>query len=295
VLLERGGSGHVVGVVMTAGCGAPGRCTLPSIPNLDGSHLEGDERVQIDGSRWPQIHGTGLEDFFGGGFYFVRGPFTLPTHGNPALVATTSARRPGINLRSVYRLLVADAIPFRNGIRFTIEHGPTNDVPAEMSSVVFHYAIPEPTIEESDAILLGSTESEAEHALETEDRVDQTLTSAVRGDASDAPFTLSGFTARVTRFRIAVLPENRGVRLRRIADLGAGRQAAVVRVDGAEVGVWSTADVNPVLRWAVLDYELPASVTEGRDALEVELDASASPTPWTAYGYQVWSHVAPER
>lgn len=293
VLLERGGSGHVVGVVMTAGCAERGRCTLPGVANLDGAHLEGDERIQIDGSRWPQIHGTGLEDFFGGGFYFVRGPFALPTHGNPAQAPDTSPRRPGINLRSVYRLLLADAIPFRSAIRFAIEHGLGNDVPAELSSVVFHYAIPEPTLAESDTILVGSPDSEAEHGLLAEERVERTVTSALRGDASDAPFTLHGFEARTTRFRVVILPENRGVRLRRFADVGAGRQRAVVRIDGESVGVWASAEVNPVLRWAVLDFELPASVTHGKSALDVELDASASPTPWTAYGYQVWSHVAP--
>lgn len=293
VLLDRAGSGHVVGVVMTAGCGARGECTLPSIPNLDGAHLEGDERVQIDGSRWPQIHGTGFEDFFNGGFYFVRGPFTLPTHGNPAQVPGTSPRRPGVNLRSAYRLFLADAIPFRSGIRFAIEHGPADDVPADMSSVVFYYAVPEATIAESDAILTGSADSEAAHGLVAEDRVDATLTSATRGDDSDAPFTLSGFAASVTRFRIATRPDNAGVRLRRFADIGAGRQTAVVRVDGREVGVWSSADVNPVLRWAVFDYELPASATRGRSSLDVEIDARGSPTPFTAYGYQVWCHLPP--
>ena len=291
VLLERTGSGHVVGVVMTAGCAAPGRCMLPSVANLDGAHLEGDERISIDGSRWPQIHGTGFEDFFNGGFYFVHGPFTLPTHGNPAQVATTSPRRPGLNLRSAYRLFLADAIPFRSGIRLAIEHGPADDVPAEMSSVVFHYAIAEATIAESDAILIGAADSEQEHALVAEERVDQTLTSATRGDDSDAPFTLDGFTASVTRFRVATLAGNEGVRLRRFADIGAGRQTAVVRVDGNEVGVWSSADVNPILRWAVFDFELPASVTKGHTSLEVELDARSSPTPWTAYGFQVWSQL----
>jgi hypothetical protein len=178
---------------------------------------------------------------FSGGFFCAR-TFTLPTHGNPAQVATTSPRRPGLNLRSAYRLFLADAIPFRSGIRLAIEHGPTDDVPAEMSSVVFHYAIPEATIAESDAILIGAADSEQEHALVADDRVDQTLTSATRGDDSDAPFTLDGCTASVTRFRVATLAGNEGVRLRRFADIGAGRQTAVVRVDGTEVGVWSSAD-----------------------------------------------------
>jgi hypothetical protein len=42
VLLETAGAGHVVGVVMTAGCGGAGRCQLANLPGLDGAHLEGD-------------------------------------------------------------------------------------------------------------------------------------------------------------------------------------------------------------------------------------------------------------
>jgi hypothetical protein len=293
VLLERGGTGHVVGVVVTAGCGEAGRCQLPQIANLDGAHLEGDERVQVDGSRWPQVHGTGLEDFFGGGFYFARGAFTLPTHGNPAQAPTTSPRRPGINLRSAYRLLLADAIPFRDGIRLAVEHGGGNDVPAEMSSVVFHYAVPEGTLERSDDVVLGDAASEAAHALEAEGRVDRTLTSALRGDESDAPFTLRGFDALRTRFRVAVRPDADGVRLRRVADIGGGTQRAMVRIDGRDAGIWQTSEVNPVLRWAVLDLDLPASLTRGRDSIAVEIDATASPSPWTAYGYEAWSFVGP--
>lgn len=112
VILDATGTGHVVGVVLTSGCAESGRCQLPQIPGVDGSHLEGDEHIAVDGSRYPQIHGTGLEDFFNGGFYYIRGPFTLPTHGNPAQAPTTSLRRPGLNLRSSYRLLLGDAVPF---------------------------------------------------------------------------------------------------------------------------------------------------------------------------------------
>jgi hypothetical protein len=292
VLLERAGAGHVVGVVLTAGCGERGRCQLPPIANLDGAHLEGDERTTVDGARWPQLHGTGLEDFFNGGFYFVRGPFTLPTHGNPAQAPETSPRRPGLNLRSVYRLLLGDAIPFRTGIRLATEHGPTNDVPAEMSSVVFYYALPAPTSFETDRIVLGSPESESTHALAVEGRIDRTLRSAPRGDDSDTPFEATGFEAVTTRFRIAIVPDNQGVLLRRLADLAVGPQSALVRVDGEPVGEWYTAEHNPFLRWAELDFEIPATFTSGRDTLEIEVDASRSPGPWTAYGYTVTSHVA---
>jgi hypothetical protein len=293
VLLERSGTGHVVGVVLTAGCAEAGRCVLPPIANVDGAHLEGDERIAVDGSRSPQIHGTGLEDFFSGGFYFSRGAFTLPTHGNPAQVPETSPRRPGLNLRSAYRLFLADAIPFRSAIRLAIEHGPVDDIPAEMSSLVFLYALPEPSLRETDRIDLGDAASETAHALTAEGRVDRVLTSATRGDDSDAPFTAMGFEAATTRFRVAILSENSGVRLRRLADLAEGRQSAVVRVDGAVVGTWASAERNPTLRFADLDFEIPARFTRGRDAIHVEIDAALSPAPWTAYGYVASSYLEP--
>jgi hypothetical protein len=285
-LLDASGTGHVVAVILTAGCGRATECELSNIPGLDGAHLEGDERIHIDGSRYPQMHGTGLEDFFNGGFYFIRGPFALPTHGNPSQ-PQVSERRPGINLRSSYRLLLGDAVPFYAGIRLTIEHGPTNDVPAEMSSTVLYYAISEATLLETDRIDLAAGDSESAHDLVVTDRSDVALTSSFRGDASDLPFSASGFTAARTGFRVAVDAANRGVRLRRLADIGSGAQSAAVFVDGQPAGTWYSSDINPELRWADLDFDLPEALTAGKSFIDVELDATASPAPWTAFGYQV--------
>jgi hypothetical protein len=289
-LLDTSGSGHVVGVVLTTGCGERGACLFAPTDEFDGAHLEGDERISVDGSRYPQLHGTGTEDFFNGGFYFAHGPFTLPTHGNPAFAAVSS-RRPGFGLRSMYRLLLGDAIPFANHILLAIEHGPTNDVPADLSSLVFYYAIPDATLFASDQMTLGAPDSEAQHGLVADGRVDATLTSAFRGDDSDVRVTASGMEATRTRFRIAVDAANRGVRLRRLADIGDGRQSAVVRVNGAAVGTWFSADINPSRRWADLDFDIPAAFTAGRDRLDIELDARASPNPWTAYGYAAFSYL----
>jgi hypothetical protein len=259
---------------------------------VDGSHLEGDERVSIDGSRYPQIHGTGLEDFFNGGFYFLGGPVSLPTHGNPAQPAT-SERRPGLTLRSAYRLLLGDAIPFSSHIRLAIEHGPTNDVPAHMSSLVLYYATDAVSLIETDRIAIGVPASETAHAFAAEGRMERVLRSAFRGDDSDAAIEAAGIEATRTRFRVRVDPANRGVRLRRLADIARGRQSAVVLVDGRPAGTWYTPDQNSILRWADLDFELPPSLTGGRDTLEITLDAASSAAPWTAYGYSVLSHVDP--
>src|SRR6185369_4449248 len=111
-----------------------------------------------------------------------------------------------------------------------------------------------------------------------------------RGDNDDQPFESSGIEATRTAFRARIDPSNRGIRLRRLADIGAGAQAADVFVDGRSVGTWYSADVNSILRWADLDFDIPATFTRGRQVVDIELDAHASPTPWTAYGYSVFSY-----
>lgn len=290
VILDTAGAGHVVGLVMTAACAGVGQCELPILIGLNGTHLEGDERTTIDGNRWPQIHGTGLEDVFNGGFYFATGPVRLPTHGNPAQVASTSPRRPGVNLRSAYRMFLGEAMPFENHIRVAVEHGGTNDVPAEFSTLVFWYARSSAVLTETDHVVIGDPASEAAHGLASAGRSDVALTSAFRGDASDTAVTASGMTATTTRLTVAVDPANEGVRLRRLADIGAGAQVARVSVDGAFAGVWHTTEVNPTLRWAELELELPAALTAGRAQLTIDIDATASPTPWTAFDYTVLSH-----
>jgi len=200
-------------------------------------------------------------------------------------VAGTSPRRPGLNLRSAYRLFLGDAIPFARRLRLAIEHGSTNDVPADLSSLVFYYARAAPALVETDRVTIGDAASETGHGLTAEERTDVTLTSAFRGDDSDGPVTATGMSARLTRLRLRVDPANGGVRLRRLADLAGGRQAARVTVNGALAGTWQTSEVNPTLRWAELDFAIPGALTAGHEALEIEIDASGSPTAWTAFAY----------
>jgi hypothetical protein len=76
-----------------------------------------------------------------------------------------------------------------------------------------------------------------------------------------------------------------------MADLAAGRQVARVLVNGAFAGVWQTSEVNPFLRWAELDFELPAALTQRQGALDVEIDARDSPAPWTAVEYVGFSRI----
>ncbi|MQA03084.1 MAG: DUF2961 domain-containing protein [Streptosporangiales bacterium] len=99
--------------------------------------MEGDERVYTDGAEQPQWHGTGTEDFYQGGWYFNRGPFNAPTNGNPS-------NEPGTfgctyDCTGAYRLTLSDAPSFAESLRFTIEHGPTSNIPADYSSTAYWY------------------------------------------------------------------------------------------------------------------------------------------------------------
>jgi hypothetical protein len=104
-------------------------------------HLEGNETGRVDGARRPQLLGTGTEDFYLGGWYFLGRPFTQPFSGYP----TGSGRGPGCaaaTCQTAYRLLVVDAVPFSRSLRYSIEHGPRNEAPAVYGSTAYSYRRP---------------------------------------------------------------------------------------------------------------------------------------------------------
>lgn len=101
-------------------------------------YLEGDERAFVDGGPAPQIHGTGTEDFYEGGWYFLFQPFTLPQNGLAAFLRPPDGC-PAPSCATMYRLMLGDAVPFRSSLRFGIEHGPANDVDATYGSTAYWY------------------------------------------------------------------------------------------------------------------------------------------------------------
>jgi hypothetical protein len=122
---------------------ARGRGTFVGVTQeMEGSlppeFLEGDESAFEDGSRLPQLHGTGTEDFYQGGWYFLLDPFTLPLSGFPALRDPASGCAAPTCL-SAYRLMLGDAVPFTSKLRFGIEHGSQNLTPAVYGSTAYWY------------------------------------------------------------------------------------------------------------------------------------------------------------
>jgi hypothetical protein len=99
------------------------------------SFLEAPEYVWIDGD-WetPRIVGTGLEDYFLGGWYFREGPFIGPYHGVPVKDTLNASV-------AMYRVHEADAIHFQERLKFAFVNpwSPDRLKPFCFSSVAFLY------------------------------------------------------------------------------------------------------------------------------------------------------------
>lgn len=94
--------------------------------------LEGWERIFVDGESAPSVTGTGTEDYFNSGFYFSNGTFSAPYWGCTV--------RDYLKSRcAAYRFHIPDPIPFRSSLIVDIDHGYTNQVPTDYSSVAYWY------------------------------------------------------------------------------------------------------------------------------------------------------------
>ncbi len=131
LILETQGSGHYAGVMLA----------MQGEPLHYLSFLEAPEYVYIDDD-WdrPRMVGTGLEDYFNGGWYFREGEFSGPLHGVPL-------KDPLRSMVTMYRLHEQDAISFDRRIRleFVNPWHPERLKPYWYASVAYWYSkTPEP-------------------------------------------------------------------------------------------------------------------------------------------------------
>jgi hypothetical protein len=116
-LVEIEGEGRLVGVQLSL-AGAAGL-----------EYLESDETILVDGESDLSLQGTGIEDFFNGGFYFSGGLFTQLFHGCPLKIGERV---------SAYRHLISDAVPFRRSLSVRFE-APPGQARAVWSGVALWY------------------------------------------------------------------------------------------------------------------------------------------------------------
>jgi hypothetical protein len=89
-------------------------------------------------------------------------------------------------------------------------------------------------------------------------------------------------------------PDNAGVVLRRRYDQFQGGQRAEVWVGDEPAGTWYTPESSQVLRWAEDDFILPASLTSGRENVEITI-RPRGPSAWNEFFYWVYSITPPAK
>jgi hypothetical protein len=122
VWMQAKGHGQYVGVTMSV------------LQNQDMWWGEGDDMFFIDGSKTPQIVGTGSEDYFLGAWDFGGKPFSYQLYGAPIVGQELAGSR-----SSVYRFHLAQPIPFQKFFKATIEHGHANHRSDNFYSVAYWY------------------------------------------------------------------------------------------------------------------------------------------------------------
>lgn len=92
--------------------------------------LEGDEQMWVDGETRPSWHGTGLEDYFNGGWYYRQAAFSA-LHGILDRAPFQVAQ---------YRHQLVDPVTFQKSLRITWERGDQNVSHAWFQSTAYFYA-----------------------------------------------------------------------------------------------------------------------------------------------------------
>jgi hypothetical protein len=222
--------------------------------------LEGDPRFFFDDSRWPQAHGTGTEEWGGGGDYWGGRNMTIPLAGHPVgkQAGANTSERDLVN--SAYRFLIADLFPFGRRAVISLEHGGGNTSREHYAGVAYWYGSPSPTLiltdelnvcHEADAKLHEYASPTAEAPYTLVSRYDGW------GPDRDTPgwwhhgyeangsrqfFPAEEDTVRImhgtTQFTLRLAPNNLGVMLRRKFDYQYPNQRAKVSVRPATGGEW---------------------------------------------------------
>lgn len=247
-LLDLHGQGKWVGLFVELG----------SVGSAIRGYLEGDERVFIDDSPYPSVYGTGVEDFYNGGFYFDQGSFLLPLHGSPYQVGTET----GEDVTAAYRLMLTDSISFASSLFAGVQVGPFGNTSMRARTVAFYYLRSQPRLVRTDVLDLGDPESRSEHGYEVIGQHDlQTLNGFFEGEPL-VGLEASGVYRPLGRaqFVLRAHPLARSWRLRRRLDAGLGGQRADVYVNGVFVAQFPAVPENPSRRWREIDIDLPSQV-----------------------------------
>ena len=127
LVLEAEGKGHYAGTCI----------------HLDTNEFgwwgEGDDMFFVDGEKWPpELHGTGMEDYFCGAWNYNRLHSTFST---PYFGYHFKGNQDYSGKHSQYRFHIEDPVYFEKSLVFSIEHGHANDRQGDWTSSAYWYQV----------------------------------------------------------------------------------------------------------------------------------------------------------
>ncbi|MBN2658970.1 MAG: DUF2961 domain-containing protein [Spirochaetales bacterium] len=242
--------------------------------------LEGDERIFIDGAMTPQIHGTGTEDFFNGGWYYKNGTFSLLYHGNPYHGVTGAG-----DVTTQYRWLLPDPVPFYNSAVVNFEHGEVNNKGGRIeSSLIWYGHRSEGILEKTGFVGSDDLESSGSPDFLREKLVSGPLQGVAPQRTGD--WHLSS-TSEEHFFSLPAGGEAGGLLLRRLYDYSVNNQEARVLVNGEFCGTWYTPGFSPKPSIAQNEFMIPPGILKQNGENRITIKPVSS--DWTFDGYTVYS------
>ncbi|MEX2591574.1 MAG: DUF2961 domain-containing protein [Anditalea sp.] len=245
--------------------------------------LEADPRFFFDGARTPQAHGTGTEEWGGGGDYWGGETMTLPFAGHPVGARRAKeAKNEKDLLHSAYRFLIADAMPFGNRAVINLEHGGWNLSKEHYETVTYWYGLPASSLIKTDEINIGNTASEEYHNYESphasevqeivsrydglgpdtfeegtwgmHDEVKAGLGKFIGSEIFPAHKENGRYTRGSSEFTVLLEQENLGAMLRRTMDYSFPNQKAEVYIADASDSIENEANTGSVADESQWEY-----------------------------------------
>ena len=271
---EFHGRGNIVGVIQTC---------------IGDQWCEGNEHFYINGAVTPQINGTGTEDFYLG-CYWPNKKYDSPVAGcinDVFLLGGSTLPGAFAHRAGYYRFLCDMPISFSDGIKLAIQHGAVGQTYSDYTSLCFSYRRPDAAMIHTDYIHMGSASSKALHSYVSNDAEEYELSAKIEADRKAPHITRKGLLHKETAslsFKTAILPENRGIVIRRLYDQTHSPQTGEVYIDGEFAGTWHNPGYNDFAPFADSDFYVPASLTKGKDLVTVEIRV---PNVFTDFEYKI--------
>lgn len=103
---------------------------------------EGDEKIYVDGEKFPSHFGTGTEDYYGYAWCWPE-PFQNPFHAQPRCDGWKATRKPSnYGHTTVTRVRALDAIPFTSSFKFDMEAWHWREADVAYAATTYFYARP---------------------------------------------------------------------------------------------------------------------------------------------------------